>query len=672
MRNLKIHLVRAQNILCFGPDGIEVHFTDYGNVVQVRGINLDYPYCEDDPHASSNAAGKSSLQELLSIGFFGRTVKWPTKNRGGEIINCLSDKGEIEVQWDDYRLLRSFSRSKTGTISSKLKLWKSPNRIWDKTSLVDRPTGALEAEISRAVALSHHAFCNVVIFDDSSTYSFLEADTPKKREIVENLLDLDQYREYHENAKNVLKDLKKKVASLATEYDRLQGDVTVAERRVMTVQQQETNWRAAKNVEVKNLEARIATKQQELQATDTGAQLDNWQKAQERVTQLTSEITDLEAKRDRVQEAIKVARDKVQTAREDRNTIAETAQQHQLALKEANATLQQALKLASTLEGMNDGATCPYCYGVINRENYGPALVNARHTADECRQKIVTESASLESQKERYENKKISIGVMEEKIREAEGKVAVLEAKVRKNRQEVSQLAALPKPEGTVAEQVLEAEIVELRKQVEARRTEMEGVSPYKEIIEQAEAEKAQKETDRDKKAGELKAAEEEVPYYQFWVEAFGDNGIRKFVIDGIIPALNERIAYWMQILIEGKIELTFNNTLEPTITRNGNPARYYMMSNGERRRLNLAVTQAFAYVMMLNSGSCPSLVFLDEITGGGIDRAGISGIYNMVFELAKERQVFVTTHNENLMSLLQGCETVTLKKENDITVLVS
>ena len=123
--------------------------------------------------------------------------------------------------------------------------------------------------------------------------------------------------------------------------------------------------------------------------------------------------------------------------------------------------------------------------------------------------------------------------------------------------------------------------------------------------------------------------------------------------------------------MIDGLIELNFDNKLEETITRNGNQAFYHSMSNGEIRRINLAVSQSFAYVMMLNSGCCPSVVFLDEITGGGIDRAGVPFVYNMIFELAKERQVFVTTHNEALMSLLQGCNTLTLKKHEDVTVLV-
>lgn len=672
MRTLKIHLVRARDVLCFGPQGIEVHFSDYGQVVSVRGINLDNPYSEEDPDASSNAAGKSSLQEILSIGFYGKMVKSPTKNRGGDIINVLAEKGEVEIQWDDYRLVRGFKRQKNGSVTGTLKVWKSDHKIWDKATELDRGKDDLEDEIRRAIGLSHHAFCNVVIFDDSNTYSFLEADAATKREIVENLLGLDQYREYHQNAKDQLKDLKQKQDHLTREYTRSQDEAAAAERRVTTAKQQETTWKIQKAEQAQVLAKRIQAKQQQLKELSDGDQWAMWEAAQDGIAKLNDEIIDLESKRKRLDEILTTAREKVEVVRTERQTIKEAISEQNIALQTAKADLEKATKLIGKLEGLKEGADCPYCHGVISHANHGHVLENARAEADQHRQAMATITAAIAVDKEKYDKKVASIAVMEEKIREAEGKVSVLDAKVRKNRTEITDLSALPKPEGNAAQQVLEAEIVELKKQLNAKNEECSGDSPYTEIIAQAEKEKAQREKDRDEKAAALQAVEDEVPYYQFWVEAFGDKGIRKFVIDGIIPALNERVAYWMQILIEGKLELTFDNTLQETIIRNGNPAKYHAMSNGERRRVNLAVSQAFAYVMMLNSGSCPSIVFLDEITGGGIDRAGVSGIYNMIFELAKERQVFVTTHNENLMNLMQGCETITLKKQNDITVLVS
>jgi len=163
------------------------------------------------------------------------------------------------------------------------------------------------------------------------------------------------------------------------------------------------------------------------------------------------------------------------------------------------------------------------------------------------------------------------------------------------------------------------------------------------------------------------------LPYYEFWVKAFGDSGIRKFVVDGIIPALNAKTAYWLDFLIDGKIKLTFDNQLEEKIERNpadGDPFVYYAMSGGERRRLNLAVSQAFAHVMMLNSGTSPSLVFLDEVTTN-IDPIGVQGVYNMIVELSKEKQIFIVTHDRDLLDLVSGCETINLVRKDGFTRLV-
>ena len=142
-----------------------------------------------------------------------------------------------------------------------------------------------------------------------------------------------------------------------------------------------------------------------------------------------------------------------------------------------------------------------------------------------------------------------------------------------------------------------------------------------------------------------------------YWLTAYGDNGIRKWVVDGIIPALNSRIAYWLQFLIDNKISIKFDNQLNEIIERNppdGDPYVYHAMSAGQRRRINLAVSQAFAHIMMTSTGNVPSLVFLDEVTTN-IDPLGVQGIYNMIGELAEEKQVFITTHDQDLIRMLDG-----------------
>jgi ABC-type multidrug transport system ATPase subunit len=82
-----------------------------------------------------------------------------------------------------------------------------------------------------------------------------------------------------------------------------------------------------------------------------------------------------------------------------------------------------------------------------------------------------------------------------------------------------------------------------------------------------------------------------------------------------------------------------------------------------------LAVSQAFAHIMMLSTGTSPSLIFLDEVTTN-VDLLGCIGIFNMIQELAQDKQVFVTTHEPELMKMLENSDILKLVHENGITTL--
>lgn len=669
MRHLKFHLAKAVNILCFGPQGVEFHFSDYGDLVHVQGVNLDMPGTDD--HPASNGAGKSSIQEILSIGLFGRQVKNTKKLTGSDIINVLSDSGSVEVQWDDYRVVRTYKRAKTGAVTCKIDIWESPDRIWDDESKVSK--GACNQEwIDDKIRLSHHAFCNVLIFDDSDEYAFLKADTPKKREFVENLLGLDQYKLYHENAKAYLRDQRKLIERLSLEYQRFKTDVEVCDKRIASVQQQENQWRQNKQQEMVALVAQIKAKQKELESTSTGEQMSKWENAQEKIVANKAKIEGEEAKRAKTAEAIESAKVRLDNLRSEKQTVELSLHDKNLGLKSVQQELKKTLELLTQLGSLEEGTRCPTCHGVVSRDNYGNVLLHSQNIADGCRSKIEQQSKEIEVARGDLNERGGFIANLESKIQAAEAGLKKLDASINALRRESQELARIPKPEGNAIEIILENKILELKKQLASKKTEFEGESPYKEIIQQAKEEKTGKEQDVLRKSQEIKDAERLIPYYEYWVQAFGDRGIRKYVVDGIIPALNTRLAYWMGYLTDGIIQVEFDNELEVKILRKGNPVKYFSASKGETRKINLAVSQGFAYVMMLNSGVCPSIIFLDEITGGGIDRASTTGVYNTISEIAKERQVFVTTHNENLISMLQGCQTVRLQKKDDVTVLLA
>lgn len=662
MKNLKFRYAAAKNFMCFGSDGIELFFEDYGNIILVKGLNLDTG-TELEP--ASNGAGKSTLQDIIAYTLYGKTVKKPKQLSHDTVINTISKKKlETEVQFDNYRVVRTRE-------PNKLRVWESKDHLWEDSAEVTKGTMAeTQKYIDDVIGLTHTAFCNVVVFDDSNHYCFLEQDNAGKRVVIENLLGLDRCRAYQDNAKELLKEQKRIVKSFSEEYDNLVHAIKIQETHIAKINQQEQDWKVARKKDVVDLQNRILAKQAELSTTASGEALLQYNNAQERIAQLNKSIPDWGMKKEKVQSLCKEANLQLEVVRAQGNEIKAVVNLHNVANSKAILDKQKSQKLISQLNSLAEGQQCPACHGTISKDNYGHMILHEECAIAEFTQKAAEEEKLRDEATNKLFEKIEAAKTLEAKIADYESKLKIIDQKLLQEQTEVSSLSKVKQPNAASKEQVLQAEISELKLQLTTKENELAGVSPYAEIMASAMEQLKHGQDVRDVKVKVLKDAEGEIPYYEYWIEAFGDKGIRKSVVDGIIPILNSRVSYWMQYLINEKIQLTFDNELSETIYRNGVEAYYHAMSNGEKRRINLAVSQAFSYLMMFNSGSCPSLVFLDEITGGGIDKSGVAGVFNMTLELAKERQIFVTTHNQNLLDLLEGCESILLIKQNDVTKL--
>lgn len=609
----------------------------------------------------------SSLQDILSYALYGKTVKKPKQLTHNVVVNAASGgKGlEVEVQFGNYRIVRRGG-------PSSLRLWESKDHIWDKETEITRGTmKATQEQVEGIIGLNHQAFCNVVVFDDSKSNCFLESDAATKRTIVENLLGLDQYREYHLQAKEALKEAKNKVKLVSTEYERIQIELDACAERITKIETQEKTWKKTKIVEATDVMNRLKAKQELLEKLDGGTEVATYQQAQAKIEELQTTLEESRIKKENASVALADARKQLEESKVAKDKLNLELQSYNAKIQSTESDMLRSQNLVDSLEKLDAGATCPVCHGTIDRSNYENVLNHELHILEECNEKVSIDKESSNILLAEFKKHQATIAKLQQLETEASKKLTQFEQKIQADTIEMNRLAKLPKPNLDAKQQVLESEIMELKKQVKSKREELEGGGPYKEIYESAVKEKADKQVENEAKVLVLREAESEVPYCEFWVTAFGDTGIRKFVVDGIIPALNSRIAYWMQHLYKGQIELKFDNEFNETITRNDVDANYHAMSNGETQRINLSIPQSFAYVMTLNCGSCPSVVFLDEITGGGIDKAGVEGVFNMICELAKERQVFVTTHNEYLLNMLDGCETLTLVKENDVSRLI-
>ena len=90
MLNLDFYYAAAKNFLCFGPDGIEIDFKKYGNIVLIEGFNYDDLNEKNEP--GSNGAGKSSCFEILVYTLYGKPIYKAKQRKHKDMINNLSNK----------------------------------------------------------------------------------------------------------------------------------------------------------------------------------------------------------------------------------------------------------------------------------------------------------------------------------------------------------------------------------------------------------------------------------------------------------------------------------------------------------------------------------------------------------------------------------------------------
>lgn len=672
MIDLKFKYVAAQNFLCFGPEGVEVDLSEYGNIILIRGENMDV--FEEEEKVSSNGVGKSSIPETIVYTLFGKTVKQPNKLSHNNVINNkVGKKLRTEVRWDNFRVVRTRK-------PDSLRIWESPDGDWSQIeneewadqheiSLGGMP--ATQKLIEEKVGLNYQTFVNVAIFTDNNSGSFLECDTPTKRQIVENLLSLDKYRQYSETAKKSRNEFKDNIKSISSEYDRLLNEKTSCENRLNQAKNEENTWKESKKKEIDSLNNQIENLKKKLATTDLGDAINEYRNAQEEIAKIDSSLKEKNESLTKVKTLLDKATEKLNSESVLKNESFNKTNSLSATISSLQQEVSKNEETIKNYESKKD-TKCPTCLGVVKEENYISLVASCKEIINSKNLEIselLTQKGSEESVLEKQE---LSISKINEGILSGQKHYQNTSKEIDDLRSKRSKLDKIEKPEGDVQTAVLTNQIDESKKQISSIQSEVKGTSPYAAIIERCKKELTDKDKECSSKKTELKKAEKELPYYEFWVKAFGDSGIRKIVVDGIVPALNSRISHWLQFLIDGKISLSFNNQFEETIDRNpkdGDPFVYYAMSGGERRRLNLAVSQAFAHVMMLNSGTSPSLVFLDEVTTN-IDPIGVQGVYNMIVELSNHKQVFVTTHDHDLLDMLSGCKSINLKKINGFTTL--
>ena len=167
--------------------------------------------------------------------------------------------------------------------------------------------------------------------------------------------------------------------------------------------------------------------------------------------------------------------------------------------------------------------------------------------------------------------------------------------------------------------------------------TETDQEESINEIISTIKEEISQSEKDRVKHS-------EDVELYSALEDVLSDTGIKRVLIDKVIPLLNSRISE-ISDRLDFKFNFSFDNEFNPIIMYMGSNISPESLSTGQRKKMNLIVLLSFIELIKMKHNGM-NVMFLDEIFSG-LDKKNVYMAIKILKEYAIKYNmtIFVVSH---------------------------
>lgn len=141
------------------------------------------------------------------------------------------------------------------------------------------------------------------------------------------------------------------------------------------------------------------------------------------------------------------------------------------------------------------------------------------------------------------------------------------------------------------------------------------------------------------------------------------DSFVRKILLNKNIPFLNARLSqYLIDLGLPHTVEFTHQLTAE--ISQFGRPMDFGNLSNGQRARVNIALSFAFRDVLQ-NLHTRINVCMLDEVLDVGLDAVGVQAAARMLKRKGRDEELslFIISHRDEIENAFENTMTVQMSK---------
>lgn len=528
----------------------------------------------------TNGAGKTTVLDALCFGLYGkpfRNINKPT------IVNSINEKNlVVEVQFatqnNQYLVRRGIKPNVFDIVCNGTPIPAFPS------------TAEMQDYLEKYILkCNYKAFTQVVILGASSYVPFMRLTPQARRDILEDILDIEVFSVMQSLVKDRLSQTKEAVT-------KAQNAVHVIESQLALVKNYEEQWAQQQQEKRTLLESQMA-------ANDiTAAQLH-----EERNAPIENE--------DKLREMVQ--------------KMPEWQEKHTKANKLATRFATEKQHLTHNHEFFTKHDQCPMCTQPIDAsfkaEKLGDATTAiAKVTADyqEAQQLVATLTKRLENARR-----------AQQQLQSVEVKRKQLEERIKSLAKDTHRLV------------------------IERDRTFDAAPPPPAEI-------------------GDIDAAQAEVAacVYQKQVQEqtnalLKDTGIRTRVIQQYLPVINKWVNHYLHAL-NFPIQFTLNEQFEETIkSRYRDEFSYENFSEGEKRRIDLALVLTWRAIARMKNSVYTNLLIFDEVFDSSLDMSGTEDFLALLYTLGADTNVFVISHKTDAL-IDKFSSVITVTKEKGFSVV--
>ena len=337
---IKFKKLRWKNFLSTGNSFTEVDFTTYKTTLVV----------------GHNGAGKSTMLDALAFALFGKAHRNISKP---QLVNSINNKScLVEVE---FSVLGSSLKVVRGIKPNIFEIWKDGIMI-NQSSHSKEYQKILEQNILK---LNHKSFHQIVVLGSSSFIPFMQLPAQHRRDVIEDLLDINVFSKMNQLLKEKNSLLKDKANQIEYNYELTKEKIDLQKKYIREVED-------LSNDQIEEKENEIVLSEDSI----SSLQLEN------------AETSDkIESLAEGLEESLKTNHNKKQT------------------LLHYNAEFNQKIKqLVKDSKFYEENDTCPTCSQDINADLRSEKLSTAKAKASEIQKAlddVYEQSSSVESNIER-------------------------------------------------------------------------------------------------------------------------------------------------------------------------------------------------------------------------------------------------------------------------------